>query len=53
MKCLGYIRTSTKKQLKDRQVLALKDKCDQVFIEDGVSAVKKASPRLRKSDANN
>lgn len=44
MKRLGYIRTSTKKQLTDRQVLALKDECDQVFIEDGVSAVKKHRP---------
>ena len=44
MKRFGYIRTSTKKQLTDRQVLALKDKCDQVFIEDGVSAVRKHRP---------
>jgi len=44
MRCLGYIRTSTKKQLTDRQVLALKNECDQVFIEDGVSAVKKTRP---------
>jgi len=44
MKYLGYIRTSTKKQLTDRQVLALKNECDQVFIEDGVSAVKKTRP---------
>ena len=44
MKRLGYIRTSTKKQLTDRQVLALKDKCDQVFIEYGVSAVRKHRP---------
>ena len=44
MAYLGYIRTSTNKQLIDRQVLALKDKCDRVFIEDGVSAVKKNRP---------
>ena len=48
MQRLGYIRTSTKKQLTDRQVLALKDKCDQVFIEDGVSAVKKHRPVYEK-----
>jgi len=48
MKRLGYIRTSTKKQLTDRQVLALKDKCDQVFIEDGVSAVRKRRPVYEK-----
>lgn len=44
MKCLGYIRTSTNKQLTDRQILALKDKCDQVFIEKGVSALKAHRP---------
>jgi len=44
MKSLGYILTSTKKQLTDRQVMALKNECDQVFIEDGVSAVKKVRP---------
>ncbi len=44
MKRLGYIRTSTGKQLIDRQVLALKGECDSVFVEDGVSAVKKKRP---------
>ena len=44
MKRLGYIRTSTSKQLIDRQVIALKGECDEVFIEDGVSAVKKKRP---------
>lgn len=41
---LGYIRTSTGRQLIDRQILALEKECDQVFIEDGVSAVKKHRP---------
>ena len=44
MKRLGYIRTSTSKQLIDRQIHALQDVCDEVFIEDGVSAVKKKRP---------
>lgn len=41
---LGYIRTSTGRQLIDRQILALEKECDEVFIEDGVSAVKKHRP---------
>lgn len=44
MSTYGYIRTSTDKQLTDRQVLQLKDNCDQVFIEDGVSAVGRKRP---------
>jgi len=44
MKKLGYIRTSTDKQLTDRQINQLQDICDQVFVEDGVSAVKKKRP---------
>lgn len=40
----GYIRTSTDKQLVDRQVLQLKDCCDKVYIECGVSAVKSQRP---------
>ncbi|PCI97250.1 MAG: hypothetical protein COB14_09295 [Alphaproteobacteria bacterium] len=44
MKKLGYIRTSTDKQLTDRQVNQLREVCDQVFIEDGVSAVSKHRP---------
>lgn len=40
----GYIRTSTKSQLIDRQLNQLKEYCDEVFIEDGVSAVKKKRP---------
>lgn len=44
MRKLGYIRTSTDKQLTDRQVHQLREICDQVFIEDGVSAVRKKRP---------
>ncbi len=44
MSKLGYIRTSTDKQLTDRQLNQLQDYCDQVFIEDGVSAVRKKRP---------
>tara|TARA_B100001989_G_C24541945_1_gene468142 strand:+ start:770 stop:1324 length:555 start_codon:yes stop_codon:yes gene_type:complete len=41
---LGYIRTSTDKQHCDRQIMQLEDVCDQVFIEDGVSAISKHRP---------
>lgn len=44
MSKLGYIRTSTDKQLIDRQINQLEKICDEVFIEDGVSAVKKKRP---------
>jgi DNA invertase Pin-like site-specific DNA recombinase len=44
MSKLGYIRTSTDKQITDRQVNQLQEICDQVFIEDGVSAVRKKRP---------
>ena len=44
MKKLGYIRTSTDKQLTDRQVISLREICDNVYIEDGVSAVSKKRP---------
>ena len=40
----GYVRTSTNKQYTDRQVNELKDQCDEIFIEDGVSARKKNRP---------
>ena len=40
----GYIRTSTDKQLYDRQILALEAECDKVFVENGVSAVSKKRP---------
>ncbi len=48
MKRYGYIRTSTNKQLIDRQINALKGECDRVFIEDGVSATKKHRPVYEK-----
>ena len=41
---LGYIRTSTDKQHTDRQIDQLREVCDEVFIEDGISAVKKRRP---------
>lgn len=41
---LGYIRTSTSEQISDRQINELRDICDQIFIEDGVSAVQKKRP---------
>lgn len=44
MSKLGYIRTSTDKQITDRQVNQLQEFCDRVFIEDGVSAVRKNRP---------
>ena len=44
MKKVGYIRTSTDKQLTDRQLHLLQETCDQVYIEDGVSAVRKKRP---------
>lgn len=44
MAVYGYIRTSTDKQLNDRQVNQLEGVCDRVFIEDGVSAVGKKRP---------
>ncbi len=44
MKKLGYIRTSTDKQVADRQINQLKAVCDRVFIEDGISAVGKHRP---------
>lgn len=44
MKKLGYIRTSTDKQLNDRQINQLQQICDTVYVEDGVSAVGKCRP---------
>ena len=44
MVAYGYIRTSTDKQLTDRQVIQLKDNCERIFIEDGVSSVGKKRP---------
>lgn len=40
----GYARTSTTAQLCDRQLLALEEQCDKVFIENGVSAASKSRP---------
>lgn len=45
---IGYVRTSTNKQHTDRQVNELKDLCDKVYIEDGVSARKKNRPVFNK-----
>lgn len=44
MRKIGYIRTSTHKQLIDRQVNQLKTICDEIFVEDGVSALRKHRP---------
>lgn len=44
MRKLGYIRVSTDKQVIDRQLDQLQDYCDEVFIEDGVSALSKKRP---------
>lgn len=44
MKRLGYIRTSTDTQHRDRQYNQLVELCDQIFVEDGVSAVSKKRP---------
>ena len=44
MKRLGYIRTSTDGQCTDRQHVQLRDLCDELFVEDGVSAISKKRP---------
>lgn len=44
MKKLGYIRTSTDKQVTDRQLMLLHDVCDAVYVEDGVSSTRKSRP---------
>ncbi|ODS22387.1 hypothetical protein AB835_14465 [Candidatus Endobugula sertula] len=41
---LGYIRTSTDKQLMDRQIDQLEGICDEVFIEKAVSANARRRP---------
>jgi len=41
---IGYVRTSTLDQHIDRQMNQLKEICDEVFVEDGVSAVAKNRP---------
>ncbi len=45
---LGYIRTSTPEQCVDRQVLGLRDVCDEVHIEHGVSACASSRPVYEK-----
>lgn len=40
----GYARTSTNKQHTDRQINELQGQCDEIFVEDGVSAKKKNRP---------
>ena len=40
----GYIRTSTDKQLADRQIDQLKVLCDEVYIEDSMSATRRDRP---------
>ena len=40
----GYIRTSTDKQLADRQIDQLKALCDEVYIEDSMSATRRDRP---------
>ena len=42
----GYIRTSTNKQRCERQLCALREICDEVVIEDSVSARKKRRPKF-------
>lgn len=44
MRKIGYIRTSTDKQVTDRQYDQLLAVCDHVFIEDGVSAISRKRP---------
>ena len=44
----GYVRTSTPEQLTDRQVNRLKGECDHLYIESGVSAVRKSRPVYEK-----
>lgn len=50
----GYIRTSTDKQLADRQIAQLKALCDEVYIEGGISATRRDRPaydaELRRGD---
>ena len=41
---LGYIRTSTDAQLTARQIDGLKEHCDEIVIEEGVSAASKRRP---------
>ncbi|MCG7861114.1 MAG: recombinase family protein [Candidatus Thiodiazotropha endolucinida] len=49
MRKLGYIRTSTDEQLTDRQLLQMQEICDEVFIEDGVSAKDRKRPVYKRA----
>ncbi|MGH1439752.1 MAG: recombinase family protein [Cellvibrionaceae bacterium] len=44
---IGYVRTSKNKQYTDRQINELKNKCDKICVEDGVSARSKDRPVFR------
>jgi DNA invertase Pin-like site-specific DNA recombinase len=48
---IGYVRTSTNKQYTDRQIHELEQHCNQVHVEDGVSARNKNRPIYRKTVA--
>jgi DNA invertase Pin-like site-specific DNA recombinase len=45
---IGYVRTSTNKQYTDRQIHELEAHCDNIYVEDGVSARNKNRPIYRK-----
>lgn len=49
---IGYVRTSTNKQHTDRQIDELKSHCDEVYVEDGVSARNKNRPIYRQVTSN-
>lgn len=40
----GYLRTSTKKQNLNRQIDGLRDLCDKIWVEKGISAAAKTRP---------
>ena len=44
MRKLGYIRASTDKQILDRQIDQLNNLCDEIFVEEAMSAVGKHRP---------
>jgi DNA invertase Pin-like site-specific DNA recombinase len=44
---IGYVRTSTNKQYTDRQIHELKAHCDEIHVENGVSARNKNRPIYR------
>jgi DNA invertase Pin-like site-specific DNA recombinase len=49
---IGYVRTSTNKQYTDRQINELKSHCDDLHVEDGVSARNKNRPIYRQIVSN-